>query len=485
MPSPAPNNGLHKTIHLRHLFTLGVGTIVGVAWLIVLGAILTDAGPVGAMIALTIGAMIMIPIGLCYAELAGILPAAGGEVVYTNEIFGVNAAFITGISLCFIYIINCIFFGVSVGWLVNKLVPGVEGPVWYSIIGTDVHRGDILIAIFCTLMISIFNYRGARSTTRFQDIATYSLLGASFIFITAGIFGGSVNNLKPMIVETQSSWGLGGIFNVIAITPYFFAFNTIPQAIGEMHETSDKRKIALVLTGCILISLLFYCLVLLAVGMVMPRAQLLAFDFPVPEAFFVAFGSRLLGDIVLFAGLVGLLATWNALFYAVTRVLYALGHARIIHPFFGKLDAESGSPVNAVVFVSVIGVFGIFLGKGVLMPVVNVTSTLLAFMYLVVTFGVLRFRQTKSYLRRLYKVPGGLVVIGIAILMSFYIFVLSLYQQFANSGSRIPTEIYILVCMLVFAGVIWMLSRKYAAAIGQHERSALFLHDAAEEQLRN
>lgn len=114
MGHPASNNGLHKTIQLRNLFTLGFGTIVGVAWLIVLGVILADAGPIGAMIGFTIGAMIMIPIGLCYAELASMLPAAGGELVYANEVFGVKYAFIAGILLCFIYIINCIFFGVSV-----------------------------------------------------------------------------------------------------------------------------------------------------------------------------------------------------------------------------------------------------------------------------------------------------------------------------------------------------------------------------------
>ena len=98
---------MHKTIKLRQLFTLGVGTIVGVAWLMVLGPVIAGAGPIGAVIAFIIGAVAMIPIALCYAELSGVLPHAGGEIVYAFEIFGTRLAYVAGLCLAFIYIINC------------------------------------------------------------------------------------------------------------------------------------------------------------------------------------------------------------------------------------------------------------------------------------------------------------------------------------------------------------------------------------------
>jgi APA family basic amino acid/polyamine antiporter len=87
-----PATGIKKTLRLRHLYTLGVGTIVGVAWLMVLSSVLATAGPLGAAIGFIVGALSMIPIGLCYAELSGAMPHAGGEVVYAYQLFGTGWA---------------------------------------------------------------------------------------------------------------------------------------------------------------------------------------------------------------------------------------------------------------------------------------------------------------------------------------------------------------------------------------------------------
>src|SRR5262249_29551218 len=143
----APTGSLKKTLKRRHLFTLGVGTIVGVAWLIVLGSVLVSAGPVGAAIGVVGGAGGMISIGPCYGELTGALPHAGGEVVYAFTLFGVRWAYVAGVCLALIYIINCVFFAVSVGWLLNELIPGIQGPGLYTILGAGVHAGDIGVGV--------------------------------------------------------------------------------------------------------------------------------------------------------------------------------------------------------------------------------------------------------------------------------------------------------------------------------------------------
>jgi amino acid transporter len=152
--SEAPAGGIQKTLKRRHLFTLGVGTILGVAWLMVLGSVLASAGPLGAAIGFVIGAGLMIPIGLCYGELAAALPHAGGEIVYAYRLFGERWAFVAGVSLALIYVINCVFFAVSVGWLLNVLVPGVQGPALYQVLGADVHVGDVAIGAVASIATS-------------------------------------------------------------------------------------------------------------------------------------------------------------------------------------------------------------------------------------------------------------------------------------------------------------------------------------------
>ena len=62
--------------------SIGFGSMVGVGWIIVLGDWLAQAGPVGAILAFVCGGLVTMLVGVCYAELATLLPVSGGEVAY-------------------------------------------------------------------------------------------------------------------------------------------------------------------------------------------------------------------------------------------------------------------------------------------------------------------------------------------------------------------------------------------------------------------
>ena len=61
-----------------------------------LGDWLRQAGPLGAMLAFVAGGLVMTVVGLCYAELATLLPVSGGELAYAYEAYGVKACFAAG-----------------------------------------------------------------------------------------------------------------------------------------------------------------------------------------------------------------------------------------------------------------------------------------------------------------------------------------------------------------------------------------------------
>ena len=469
---------LKKTLKRRHLFTLGVGTIVGVAWLMVLGSVIASAGPVGAVIGFVVGAALMIPIGLCYGELSAVLPHAGGEIVYAFELFGVRWAYVAGVCLALVYVINCVFFAVSVSWLLNALIPGIEGPTLYSVLGEEVHLGDIGFGALASITLLSVNWRGARDSARIQDVATYTLLAASCVFVAIGLALGHVANLQPAIAPSNWGWGYGGVFSALAVTPYFFGgFNTIPQAIAELEDDADRRRIAGVLAACIVISLVFYCLVLLAVSMVLPRNQLLGVDLPVAQAFRIAFHSSAIAKMILVAGLLGLVAVWNALFFAATRVIYVLGRSRLLDPRLGRLDPISGSPNRAILLVTALSIGGLFLGKGVLLPVVNVTSTLFALMYAVVSFGTLRHRRLQTGASQGYRVPGGRWLVGLAAAFSVYLIFLSLVQQRMAAGGRLPAEWLVMLIIGGIAWWFWVRSKNLRNAIGTEERRRIILEE--------
>ena len=101
---PRPSGSLGKEIKARHFFSLAFGCIIGVGWIIVLGEWLEIAGPLGAILGFAIGALVMMIVGLCYAELASMLPVSGGEVAYAYEIFGAKSSYAIGWFLALAYI---------------------------------------------------------------------------------------------------------------------------------------------------------------------------------------------------------------------------------------------------------------------------------------------------------------------------------------------------------------------------------------------
>jgi amino acid transporter len=322
----------------------------------------------------------------------------------------------------------------------------------------------------------VAHWRGAKDAARLQDLSTYLLLTATCIFVAIGIGRGHAVNLHPLVAPSDWAWGYGGILSVLAVTPYFFGgFNTIPQAVAELEDERDRRRIASMLAACIVTSLVFYCLVLLAVSMVLSRDQLLKFELPVAQAFRAAFHSELITDIVLIGGLLGLVAVWNALFFAATRVLYALGRARLLHPALGSLGSRGDAPTTAITWVTAFSIAGLFLGKGALLPVVNVTSTLFALMYVIVSLGVLRQRRLATAPATGYRVPGGPLLVWAAVLFSFYLLVLSLVQQWMDAGRHLPTEWLLMVGFGSLSWALWFAQRKSRDSLNSAERQRIIL----------
>jgi APA family basic amino acid/polyamine antiporter len=94
---------LKKTLGPWQFFSYSFGCIVGVGWIVLLGNWLERGGPVGAALGFALGGVIMALIGLCYAEAAGMLPVAGGEMAFGLEGWGKGMGFLGGWMVVLIY----------------------------------------------------------------------------------------------------------------------------------------------------------------------------------------------------------------------------------------------------------------------------------------------------------------------------------------------------------------------------------------------
>jgi amino acid transporter len=471
---------LAKELGAMQLFSLAFGAIIGVGWVVVLGQLLSQAGPLGAILGFAAGALFMMIVGMCYAEMSTLLPVSGAEVAYAYAIFGVRASFAMGWFLSLAQIAVTSFEAISAGWILSTLFPIIKGHTLYISRGYPVELGGLIIALGGMALLTWLNYRGAKSAALFEQITTYGLLLLFLVFVLAGLIGGRASNMVPLWSKDTFGANLGGFLGILMAAPWWYAgFNIIPQVMEEKSSATSLKRAGSVILLSIGGAGVFYCLVILAASMATPWRTIIDMEFPAVGAFEAAFKSPLMAKLVLFAAVFGLVACWNVIFMSASRILFALGRAQIIHPLLGKVHRVHGSPFVAVLFVGLVGSGCVFLGKSAILPIINLTSTCYAFGFLITCLGVLKLRITRPHQTRPYRVPGGRFTATLGVLASLVMIVLSVYEPYKSSKGAVPIEWIVFAVWIALGALFWMLAGKIRRGVSEEERRALILGESA------
>lgn len=389
-----PATPLKPGLGAWQLFTFGFGTIVGIAWVVLMGQLLAQAGLAGTFLGLTCGAAMMILVGICYARVGARFPHAGGEVAYTRELYGETAADVLGWFLVLTCILVCCFEMISVGWIATQLWPEIVHTRLYSILGNDIYAEPLAISVAVHVLIVVTNHLGTKRAGRLQAITTGGKILLSLCFIVAGLRVAHPQFGQPLFVSNPAGSIIPGILSVVTVAPFWFSgFNAIAQTLGERSGNVSAAKAAGMTVVSLVAAWVFYCLVLISMSLIMPREQLLSYPLPTAAAFQAAFGSQVLGNIVLLAGLLGLIATWNALFFSATRILLVLADAEFVSSRFRTLHPRAATPTAAIVLVGILVPLGALLGRGVIGPLLGAFSLVMAGIYALVCRGAIILRR--------------------------------------------------------------------------------------------
>jgi amino acid transporter len=187
----------------------------------------------------------------------------------------------------------------------------------------------------------------------------------------------------------------------------------------------------------------------------MPRARLLSYPLPTAGAFQVAFGSPQVGNVVLLAGLLGLISTWNALFFSATRILFALAENGFVSSRFRTLHPRFATPTAAILLVGILIPLGSLLGKGVIGPLLSAFSIVMAGIYAVVCYGLIILRRQTSAQPRLSSADAVpcLALVACVVIAGFA----ALEPLKAWSGGRLPLE-WVMLLAWTLCGV-WLTRR--------------------------
>jgi basic amino acid/polyamine antiporter, APA family len=346
--------------------------MVGVGWLVIMDDWLGRGGPGGAMLGFLGGTLLLLPIALTYGRLVRDIPDAGAEIAYTERVFPRTVSFAAGWMMVLAYAIVCPWEAVAIGNLLARIFPAMNDIALYTVAGKVITLPRLLAGLGLTASIGFVNYRGIRTSGRFQDFTTLGLLACFTVFVVLGFARGSPTNVQPLFASTGPFMS---ILLVAQIVPYFLTgFESIPKVSEEARPDLSPATLSRTIMLAIVAGGLFYVLVIGVVAWVYPWTDLVTQHLGTEAAFARAFASPWIARLILAGALLSLFKIFNGNLVAATRLLYALGRRGLVHPALGTVSQRFGTPSTAIFLVTLLTAAAAFLGDALLVPITEVGS---------------------------------------------------------------------------------------------------------------
>jgi APA family basic amino acid/polyamine antiporter len=361
--------------------------------------------------------------GLCYAELASMIPQAGSAYAYSYATLGEFVAWIIGWDLILEYAIGNIAVAIAWSGYFNSLLSGfgVHLPDWLThgyrtaLLSSDpaVHAllqtapriagVPVLLNIPAALIvlgITALLYIGVRESARANNVMVVVKLLVLALFVGLGAWHINPENYTPFAPN-----GWQGIHQGAAII--FFAYIGFDAISTAAEETKNpQRNMPIGILGGLAICTVIYVIVgIVATGLV-PYQQLKAAD-PLAQALELA-GLPIAGWFVAFGAVVSLTAVLLVFQYGQPRIFFAMARDGMLPAWAARVHPKYRTPhITTVVTGVAVALGSLFADENEIYDLTNI-GTLSAFA--IVCIGVLVLRHKDPARPRPFRVPAIWVV---------------------------------------------------------------------------
>lgn len=408
------SNPLKRVLGPIDLILLGVGVIVGAGLFSITGiAAAENAGP-AIVISFIIAAVGCALAGLCYCELASMIPICGSTYTYAYVTMGELAAWMIGWTLILEYAIGAA--AVSISWsayvvsflhdfnihLPSYLIASPWQPVTMPN-GTAVYGLVNLPAVFIICLTSIINIIGVRESATINAIIVFMKMIVVLIFISVGFFYINPENYHPFVPENTGRFGEYGWSGILqAAGVVFFAyigFDVVSTAAQEARHPQTSIPIG-ILGSLIVCTILYILFSIVMTGLVNYKELNVA----APAALAIDKTPYWWLDwMVKIAIIGGLTSVILVLLLGQSRIFYSMSYDGLLPNLFSEVHSVYKTPyLSIVVLMMFVAVFGAFAPIEMLGHMTSI-GTLLAFV--IVCAGVLVLRYTHPTLYRAFKTP--------------------------------------------------------------------------------
>ncbi len=246
-----PTTDLSRTLGLRDIVLLTVGSVIGSGIFLVPGAVLrqVEGYVLAALLVWLVGGILSLLCALTYGELGAMKPAAGGLYVYIRDCFGRFPAFLFGWTL---------FFVISSGSIATLAV------AFSAYLGEIVPMSPVLAKMTAVLMIAVVtvvNVIGTRKSANLQNwttaikVAGILVMSGALLWLGSG-FSGSGSVLWPAQFNSSMASGFG--LAMIAVLWAYEGWQFVSYSAGEIQNPQRNFPVGMLSGTAALIAIYLF-----------------------------------------------------------------------------------------------------------------------------------------------------------------------------------------------------------------------------------
>jgi APA family basic amino acid/polyamine antiporter len=380
------------------------------------------AGPALAL-SLVLVAIVCAFTGLCYAELASMIPIAGSAYTYTYATMGELTAWIIGWDLILEYAFSNM--SVSVGfaahivdlmdwfgwhpalmWISPAYLPtGLQDLAGNDLYKSGWHFGFNIPAFLVVMVLTVILVRGIRESARTNNVMVLVKIAAILVFVGAAASFIQPHYWHPFMPNGWTGLLTGG--SIIFFT--YIGFDSVSTAAEECKNPQRDVPFGILMTlaACTVL----YGAVAVVLSGIVPWQSVMGDAAPVVNALKKLSlepgggGLYWIRLFVLLGALVGMISSILVFQLGQARIWFAMSRDKLLPDVFSRIHAQFRTPAVATwVAGFVVGVPAGLLDIGTVSNLSNI-GTLFAFVLVSIGVLILRYREPNRY--RGFRAPLG------------------------------------------------------------------------------
>jgi amino acid transporter len=367
------------------LAALGVNTIIGSGIFRLPSELARDLGP-ASILAHALGALLLVPVALSYAEAGGMLEGDGGAYLYARATMGRHASFVVGWSMWLATLLTIAAAAVAVPGQIAELVPALASP-----------PAGVATALVVVIGLGVANAVDVRAGSLTSNALVLLKIVPLVLLAAVGALSVRGATLTPFAPH-----GLGRMGP--ALLPVMFALSGFESCATPAGLAKDAaRDVPRAVVGSILgAALLYMGLQLVTIALV---PGLATSERPLAEAARVL-GGNAAASATSVVGAVSLLGLSAAMAFVAPPLLAVLATDGHVPPWMGRRSrAGTGALSNAAIVSTAVAALLVLVLD--FRKLVDFTSIITIVQYLATCIAVVVLRRTRPDAVRGVRLPFG------------------------------------------------------------------------------